>query len=64
MTNFHERYLAVQWFDITTPGLKIDYRSVALPTALLGPVNMRSCMYICVCVVKRVRACTCVCVRE
>ena len=27
-------------FDIATPGLKTDYRSAALPTALPGPVNM------------------------
>ena len=48
MTNFNESYLAGQWFDITTPGLKTDYRSAALPIALPGPVNMRTCMYICV----------------
>ena len=48
MTNLHENYLAGHGFDITTPGLKTDYRSVALPTALPGPVNMHACMYICV----------------
>ena len=42
MTNFHESYLAGQWFDITTPGLKTGYRSAALPNALPGPVNMRT----------------------
>ena len=40
MTNLHESYLAGHGFDITTPGLKTDYRSVALPTALPGPVNI------------------------
>ena len=38
-SNFHESYLAGQRFDITTPGLKTDYRSAALPTALPGPLN-------------------------
>ena len=46
------------WLDmyITTPGLKTDYRSAALPTVPTGPLNMRECMHICV------RAWTCVCV--
>ena len=47
MTNFHESYLARHGFDITTPGLKTDYRSAALPTALLGLLNMHACMHIC-----------------
>ena len=59
MTNFHESYLAGQWFDITTPGLKTDYRSAALPTALPGLVNMRTCMYICV----RAQMCACLNIR-
>ena len=59
MTNLHENYLAGHGFDITTPGLKIDYRSVALPTALPGPVNMHTCMYICV----RAQVCACLNVR-
>ena len=48
MTNLHESYLAVHGFDITTPRLKTDGRSAALPSVLPGPVNMRACMYICV----------------
>ena len=59
MVNFHESYLAGHEFDIATPGLKTDYRSAALPTALPGPVNMRACMYICV----RARMCACLNVR-
>ena len=39
-SNFHESYLAGHGFDITTPGLKTDYRSAALPTALPGPLNI------------------------
>ena len=63
MTNLHGSYLAGFGFDITTPGLKTDYRSAALQTALSGPANMHKCMYM------RVRAqvyvlsaCVCVCV--
>ena len=49
-------------FDIATPGLKIDYRSAVLPTALPGPANMHACMYICVCMFKYVRTWACMCV--
>ena len=59
MTSLHESCLAGHGFDITTPGLKTDYRSVALTTALLGPVNMRAYMYICV----RAQMCSCLNVR-
>ena len=57
----HESLLAGHEFDITTPGLKTDYRSAALPTVLPGPVNtcMRACMYICV----RAQMCACLNVR-
>ena len=55
MANLHESYLAGHGFDITTPGLKTDYRFVALPTAPPGPVNMHACMYICV----RAQVCAC-----
>ena len=48
MTNLHESCLARHGFDITTSGLKTDYRSTALPTALSGQVNMR-CMYVYMC---------------
>ena len=48
-------YLAGFGFDITTPGLKTDYRSAALQTALPGQANMHKCMYMCV------RAQVCVC---
>ena len=62
MTSLHESYLAGHGFDITTPGLKTDYRFVALSTALPGAVNMHACMYICmraqVCVCLNVRVCT------
>ena len=47
-SNFQESYLAGHGFDIMTPGLKTDYRSAMLPTALPGPLNMRACMHICV----------------
>ena len=40
-----ESYLAGYGFDITTPRLKTDGRSAALPTALPGLVNMRAGMY-------------------
>ena len=63
MTNLHESYLAGHGFGITTPGLKTDYRSDSLPTALQGPENMRACMYICVrgqmCACLNVRVCVC-----
>ena len=59
-SNFHESYLAGLRFDITTPGLKTDYRSAALPTALPGPLNMRACIHICVCALP----CVCVCERR
>ena len=61
MINLHVSYLAGHGFDIPTPRLKTDGRSAALPTVLLGPVNMRACMYICVhvqmCVRLNVRVC-------
>ena len=56
MISLHESYLAGVGFDITTPGLKIDYRSAALQTEPPGQVNMHKCMYMCV------RAQVCVCV--
>ena len=59
MTSLNERYLAGYGFDITTPGLKTDYKSAALPTALPGPENMLACMYICV----RAQMCACLNVR-
>ena len=55
MTNLHGSYLAGSGFDITTPGLKTDYRSAALQTALPGPANMHKCTYMCM------RALVCVC---
>ena len=55
MTNLHESYLAGHGFDITTPRWKTDDRSVALPAVLPDPVN-RVHVYICVCVLKCVRA--------
>ena len=58
MTNLHGSYLAGVGFDITTPGLKTDYGSAALQTALPGQVNMHKCMYMCV----RPRVCVCLCV--
>ena len=64
MTNLHGSYLAGFGFDITTPGLKTDYRSAALQTALPGPANMHKCMYVCVraqvCVCAE-RVCVCMC---
>ena len=48
-------YLAGFGFDITTPGLKTDYRSAALQTALPGQANMHKCMSMCL------RAQVCVC---
>ena len=48
MTNLHESYLAGHGFDITTPRLKTDDRSAALPTVLPGPVNrVHVCIYMC-----------------
>ena len=52
MTNLHESYLAEFGFDITTPGLKTDYRSANCAT---GPGEY-ACMYVYVC------ACSSVCV--
>ena len=40
--------LAEFGFNITTPGMKTNYRSAALPTALSDPANMHACMYMCV----------------
>ena len=57
MTNLHESYLAGNGFDITNPGLKTDYRSAALPTALWGPLNMRACMYAYMCACLNMRVC-------
>ena len=59
MTNLHKSYLAGHGFDITTPGLKTDYRSAALPTVLPGLVNMHASMYMCV----RAQVCACLSVR-
>ena len=56
MTNLHGSYLAGFGFNITTSGLKTDYRSAALQTALLGQVNMHKCMHMCV----HVQVCVCV----
>ena len=40
----------VIWLDMGSTsrpfGMKTDYRSAALPSALPGPVDMRTCMYI------------------
>ena len=43
MTNLHKSYLAGHGFDITTHGLKTDYRSAVLPSALQGPENICLC---------------------
>ena len=43
MANLHEGYLAGYVFDITTPGLKTDYRSAALPA------GEYACMYVYMC---------------
>ena len=65
MTNLHESYLAGHGFDITTPRLKTDDRSAALPTVLPGPVNcVYVCMYVCVLKCGRARTCVCVCRRR
>ena len=60
MTNLHESYFAGFGFDIANPGLKTDYRSAVLPTALPGPANMHAFMYMCV--RAQVCACACMCV--
>ena len=55
MTNLHESYLAGHGFDLTTPRLKTDERSAALPAVPPDPVNsVHVCIY--VCVLKCVRA--------
>ena len=59
MTSLRESYLAGYGFDITTPGMKTDYRSTALPTVLPGSMNMRTCMHMCV----RAQMCACLNVR-
>ena len=46
-------------FNITTPGMKTNYRSAALPTALPDPANMHECMYMSV----RAQVCACLSVR-
>ena len=58
MTNLHESYLAGHGFDITTPRLKTDDRSAALPTVLPGPVNR---VHVGICV--RAQMCACLSVR-
>ena len=62
MTNLHESYLAGFGFDITTPGLKTDYISAALPTVLPGPANMYACIYMCVRAQEGACLSVCVCV--
>ena len=53
MTYFHESYLAGHGFDITTPGLKTDYRSANCATR---PVEY-ACMYAFMCACLHVRVC-------
>ena len=40
-------------FNITTPGMKTNYTSAVLPTALPDSASMHACMYMCV----RARVC-------
>ena len=59
MTNFQVSYLVDFGLDLPTPGLKSDYKSAVLPTALPGPANMYACKFMSA----HMRACLSACVQ-